>query len=158
MSGANKRIVQRYFEEVLQGRNFDLVSELVSTNYTNHSLVQDDIGFVGLRQRLGKLFEAFPDAQFDLADLIAEDDRVVARWTLQGTHSGVFNGGIFNSLEPTGRPFTMSAITIFRLEDGQVVECWNERDRLGRLLQLGVLPVPERSRPAGERDQQVHAA
>ena len=47
-------------------------------------------------------------------------------------------------LPPTGRPVTMTAISIFRVENGKIVECWSERDRLGRLHQLGVLaPLAE---------------
>lgn len=140
MSDSNKEIVRRYFEEVLGAGDFDVVSALVDATYDNHSLMRDDTGFVGLRNRLTALRTAFPDLSVELHDLIAEDDKVVARWTLRGTHEGPFNEGLYNNLEPTGRSIAMSAITIFRLAGGKIVECWNERDRLGRLQQIGVLP------------------
>ena len=37
---------------------------------------------------------------------------------------------------------TTSGITIFRLEDGKIVEEWSESDMMGMLMQLGAIPVP----------------
>lgn len=157
MSETNKEIVRRYFEEVLGAGNLDVVSALVDTSYTNHSLTRADTGFVGLRNRLTALRTAFPDLSVELHDLIAEDDKIVARWTLRGTHEGPFNEGWYNNIPPTGRPTAMTAITIFRLAEDKIVECWNERDRLGRLRQLGVLPnSAAESSPAEAPDR--HAA
>ncbi len=53
-------------------------------------------------------------------DLIAEEDRVVGRYTLYGTHTGEFQG-----VKPTGRKVKVSGIEIFRIEDGKIAEFWH---------------------------------
>jgi steroid delta-isomerase-like uncharacterized protein len=78
---------------------------------------------------------AFPDLERRIDDLIAEGDKVVARWTAQGTQTGEFQG-----LPPSGKVATSSGITIFRILDGRVVEEWSESDMLGLLQQLGAIP------------------
>ena len=144
MSGLeNKLIVQRYFEEVVNQGNLAEAGELVAAGYVNHSLARPDNGLEGLnclKRRITYLRGAFPDVQVTVDDLIAEGDIVVARWTMRGTHRGILNEGTFNRLLPTGNDFIMTAISIFRLADGKITECWTERDRVGRLQQLGVVP------------------
>jgi len=74
-------------------------------------------------------------------DVIAEGDKVVARWVVRGTHKGEFMGPT-GSIPPTGKQVTVLAIHIFRIADGKFIERWPERDRLGLLQQLGVVPAP----------------
>ncbi|MFL5805307.1 MAG: ester cyclase [Roseiflexaceae bacterium] len=82
------------------------------------------------------LFAAFPDIQYTLEDLLAEGDRVVARFTARGTQRGVFQG-----IPATGSAAVVSGIAIYRLVSGKVVEQWLEYDQLGLLQQLGVIPA-----------------
>ncbi len=42
----------------------------------------------------------------------------------------------------TGKQVTVTSIDIFRIADGKFIERWPERDRLGLLQQLGVVPAP----------------
>lgn len=80
---------------------------------------------------------AFPDLERTIEQIIAEGDKVVARWSAKGTHLGDFNG-----LPPTGNIVTSSGITIFRIANGRIVEEWSESDMLGLLQQVGALPSP----------------
>jgi steroid delta-isomerase-like uncharacterized protein len=77
---------------------------------------------------------AFPDLDRRVEDLVAEGDKVVARWSARGTNTGAFNG-----MPPTGKVAESSGITIFRLQDGRIVEEWSESDMLGLLTQLGAI-------------------
>jgi steroid delta-isomerase-like uncharacterized protein len=86
------------------------------------------------------VFAAFPDMQYTLNDLLAEADRVVARFTAHGTQSGAFQG-----IPATGKAVAMSAITIYRVAGGKMVEQWLEYDMFGLLQQLGVIPAPEQA-------------
>ncbi len=76
----------------------------------------------------------FPDARFPLYDLIAEGDRVVARWGLQGSHRAEFMG-----VPPTGRRVEVTGMVIYRLAGGEIVEYWGNFDTLGLMQQLGAL-------------------
>jgi steroid delta-isomerase-like uncharacterized protein len=80
-------------------------------------------------------FAAFPDAQVTIEDQIAEGDKVVARFTMRGTHRGAFMG-----LAPTGKHVTLTGIGIFRVEEGKIAEFWENVDVLGLLQQLGAIP------------------
>ena len=85
----------------------------------------------GHRQYSEAMLKAFPDLDRTLEDLVAEGDKVVARWTAKGTNTGEFNG-----MPATGKFATSSGITIFRIADGRIVEEWSESDMLGLLQQL----------------------
>jgi steroid delta-isomerase-like uncharacterized protein len=72
--------------------------------------------------------------------MIAEGEKVVARWTCRGTHRGHFPG-----LPATGKTVQWSGMTIYRIVDGKVVEEKGEENVLGLLRQLGVLPQPQQA-------------
>ena len=75
---------------------------------------------------------AFPDYRFELLDLVAEGDKVAARMPFRGTHFGPIL-----DLAPTGRSVHVSAMVIFRIVDGKIVEAWEEYDEAGMRRQLG---------------------
>lgn len=80
---------------------------------------------------------AFPDQWWQIEDLIAEGDRVVARTTMTGTHRGDFFG-----IPATGRAVTLSGVHIMRIADGRIAEHWGNNDDLGLMRQLGAIPEP----------------
>jgi steroid delta-isomerase-like uncharacterized protein len=137
MSEANKRIERRLMEEVWNEGNFAVVDELVAADYIGHSSVPSDEthGRDGYRQFYMALRQAFPDFRVIVEDQIAEGDKVVTRWTARGTHSGAFRG-----IPPTGNQGAITGITIDRIVNGKVVECWTNADDLGMMRLLGVVP------------------
>src|SRR5690349_6886927 len=60
---------------------------------------------------------AFPDISHTLEDVIAEGDRVGARLVVRGTNTDAFMG-----MPPTNRPIEISAINMFRLKDGRIID------------------------------------
>jgi predicted ester cyclase len=80
---------------------------------------------------------AIPDFRADIEDLIAEGDKVVARLTFRGAHTG----GEFMGIPPSGNSFSFMAISIFRIANDKIVEHWGEEDALGWLRQLGGIPA-----------------
>ncbi len=83
-------------------------------------------------------FTGFPDFRLEVEDLLAEADRVAARWTFRGTHRGEFLG-----IAPTGRRVSISAVEVNRVAGGKVTEHWVVLDQLGLLQQPGAIPVPQ---------------
>lgn len=136
---ANKAIVVQLYEEVWNRGNLDLVDKLVAPNAVDHE-PQRPLGAPGSPQGLKAvvtmLRRAFPDDHYMIEDLIAEGDKVVARLTHSGTHQGAFLG-----LPPTGKHISTTSIHIFRFADGQLVEHWANKDDLGLMQQLGVIPA-----------------
>jgi len=84
---------------------------------------------------------AFSGVQLTVKDLIAEGDKVVARTTWRGTHTGDFQG-----LSPTGKQIAISAFISERFKDGKTVEHWSLFDQLGLMRQLGLVPPPQTAR------------
>lgn len=150
MSEQNKILERRLVEEVWNQGNFAVIDELVARDYLGHSSTptNETHGREGYRQFYAGLRQAFPDILFTVEDQVAEGDRVVTRWTARGTHVGEFQG-----IPPTGRHGTITGITIERIANGKVVECWTNADDLGMMRLLGVLPASEQAGPSKENVQ-----
>ena len=131
----NKAIVRRFLEEVINQKNLAVVDELLASNYVGHIAGMEDVrGSVELKQALTVLFTAFPDYQDTIEDMVAEGDEVVGRWTSPWTHKGEFMG-----IAATGKQGATTAIAIFRIEEGKIVEEWEMIDMLGLMQQLGAI-------------------
>jgi steroid delta-isomerase-like uncharacterized protein len=78
-------------------------------------------------------FLALPDMKHEITDIFAVQDQVVMRFVLHGTHKAEFEG-----IPPTGKQLAVSAISVFRIKDGLVVEEREEADMLGMYQQLGM--------------------
>jgi steroid delta-isomerase-like uncharacterized protein len=130
--------VRRYYEDVLNGHDVDLLDLLAILDYVEHDPVpgQGDRR-EGLKQRVRMLIDAF-NPHFTIEDLVAEPGKVVVRWTHAGRHVGEFMG-----IPASGREFRIAGIDIHRLEGGRMAEHWHVIDQLSMLQQLGVVPVPE---------------
>ncbi|HZC53382.1 MAG TPA: ester cyclase [Mycobacterium sp.] len=96
----------------------------------------DATGAQALKQVWATLLRAYPDLHVRVDDLIAKDDKVVARNTVTGTHQGEYLGR-----PPTGKPVTYNEIFIVRFAGGRIAETWGVVDLLSQLKQLGVVPA-----------------
>jgi predicted ester cyclase len=130
----NKDVIRKLMAEVDRG-NIDVVDACYSPDYVDRTPSSGRSlapGREGVRQAFALFQKAFPDTRHTIEDLIAEGDRVVARISARGTHTGELFGHA-----PTGRVVTLTAITVYRLVDGRIVERWAEHG-LGVLDQLGI--------------------
>ena len=78
----------------------------------------------------------FPDIQWTLEEMIAEDDRVAARFIMRGTHQGEFLG-----VPATGKVIAVQAMNFYRLAGDQIIEEFGQPDMLGLLTQIGAVPT-----------------
>ena len=140
----NKAIVRRFVDEVQSGGNIEILDELCSPDFINHSAPPGmPAGCEGVKLVTAMFRQAFPDSYFTIEDMIAEGDKVVTRKTFHGTHEGEFMG-----IPPTRRRVSISLIDIVRIAGGRVVEHWSLADNLGMMQQLGVIPQPGQSEEA----------
>ena len=138
----NKAIAGRWFEALtsLEGTE-KAADELLVPDFVGHVPPFPDVhGPEGYKQFIAGTFQAYPDARFDVEDVIAEGDMVAARVTMRGTHQGEFRG-----IAPTGNKLDITGIGIFSFSDGKVVESWDNFDQLGMMRQLGAIPSPEQA-------------
>jgi predicted ester cyclase len=91
---------------VLSGGQLDRVDELLAPNYVNRAYGTDLPAF---KEMLAGLVAALPERRFDVEELIADADAVVARFTLE-------------MRDPSGKTISVRGLTYYRLADGKIVE------------------------------------
>src|SRR5690242_4961310 len=88
----NKQIVRRY-QEIYNSNNLGALDEVVSQNLLTPRIMPGiPSGIEGAKIAHQMMLTGFPDYQTVIDDLIAEGDKVVARITMSGTHTGNFMG------------------------------------------------------------------
>ena len=132
----NKNIIRRWLVDVFTRADLDEADELFTLNYALHdpSFPHDVHGPEGIKRYVAAYRTAFPDLRVTVEDQLAEEDKVVTRWSVRGTHSGEFLG-----LAPTGDEVTVSGIEFDRIVGGRIDEAW-----VGYHPFAGPVPDPER--------------
>jgi predicted SnoaL-like aldol condensation-catalyzing enzyme len=102
----NKEVVRRFITEVLIGGRLDRIDEVLAPDYVNRAFGVDLAAFKGM---LPGLMSALPERHFDIEELIAEGDAVVARYTSE-MH------------DPSGAAISVRGMTYYRVTDGRIVE------------------------------------
>jgi predicted ester cyclase len=133
----SKAIVRRLIEDHWNGKNLALVSEFFAPTV---SLLTPDgrlSGLQGASFLLQAYSTAFPDFRIAIDDVVAEGNKVVVRWTFNGT-----NRGALALISATGKQVSVpNVIGIFHLGAGKVVEAHLSWDRYELRQQLGLLPA-----------------
>jgi steroid delta-isomerase-like uncharacterized protein len=132
----NKQIIQTYFNEVWNKGNVDVLDELLSTDYINHtpSTPNPPQGAIGLKPIVLAIRKGFPDLHYEIKEIITTKDRVVARVLMTGTQTDSLFG-----IPPTGKRIKVNQINIEKIENGKIVEHWRVTDELTMMKQLGVV-------------------
>lgn len=132
----NKVVFRRFYDEVLNERKIGVMDELNDPRLVDHSRVIPQNGLSdseAAKLAIASLHKGFPDISWRVDDMVAEGDRVVARWTAQGTQNGEFMG-----MPPTGKHVQFSGIEIIRIANDKAIEHWEIFDAMGLVQQLGV--------------------
>ena len=116
----NKDFIRHYVDVVWNAHDLDKAKQYLGGNETVDHVQQ--------------FLTAFPDVQVFIDDLIAEDDKVMARIHATATNTGPFGGN-----PPTGKKVVIHSIRIFRIADNKIVETWAMQDRMGLMEQLGLV-------------------
>jgi steroid delta-isomerase-like uncharacterized protein len=142
VSEQNKELVRQLMEEDISRGNVAVAERIIHPEFFDHTNPPGMQRGLEGHNAIVRLFRAaFPDQWWQIEDLIAEGDRVVARTTMRGTHSGDFFG-----IPASGRAVTLTGVHVMRIADGRIIEHWGSNDDLGLMRQIGALPEPV---PAG---------
>lgn len=134
---SNKQVMSRFLE-FINTASETLAQELISPDAIFHVPGRADPvkGPEGYLEIIAMMRSGFPDIQWTLEEVIAEGDKIAARFTMRGTHKGPFFG-----VPATGKPIQVQAMNIYRLSDGKFVEERGQPDLLGLLQQIGAIPA-----------------
>ncbi len=135
----NRALVRSVFDE-LNRRNDAIYQELYAPEYGWHFPSnnpkalnrEEEAGFVKL------LWAGFPDIHWDVKEMFARDDTIVARFIVRGTHKSEYQG-----LLPTGNTFEIGGVWTGRIKNGKVIAAREEADVLGWMQQLGMELKPK---------------
>ena len=137
---ANKELVRRYLEEVVNTGRVELIPEFVSPDYVElHDGRVAARGLEAAREHVLGVRQTYPDLIVTVERQIAEGDRVATQIVARGTHQGGWLG-----IAPTGRPVTIHGVNLDRVVDGLIVEHGGAANLLGPLLEIGAVRVSGR--------------
>ncbi len=99
----NKAIAREHMQHI-DRRDLEGAAAAYDPTAVCYGLAPQPLDLTGWKQSMSILLAAFPGSRFSIDDVIAEDDKVVVRHTLRGTHRGDFQG-----IPPTGKRVSISA-------------------------------------------------
>ena len=136
----NRRIVEQFHDAFNRG-DLDAAAGCFAEDCQNHGR---KVGRAGVRIVLGEIKTSFPDARVVILNSVAEGEWVVVRCTYSGTHRGMsrfpVDGGMLVDVQPTRGSFETQHIHMYRVLDGKIAEHYANRDDVGMMRQLGLLP------------------
>jgi len=130
----NKELIRNYLAEVVKG-NIDIVQKVCAANALFYfpSNSSNPMSREEMLEGAKNSLRAFSDINYKIEEMIAEGDEVLVRFINQSTHKEEFAG-----IPATGKRIEFSGISLFRIEDGMIVEEREEADMLGMMTQLGM--------------------
>ena len=136
MSQENIATSKRGLEEAFNRGNLEVIDQDTTEDFVSHDPIMGDQDREGAKQAIAGYREAFPDIHITIEDIFAADDKVVYRWSGQGTFENEMMG-----LEPTHeRGDPVRGVTVDRFEGGKVVESWTHFDTLTLMRNVGAVP------------------
>ncbi len=150
----NRQIVQRFMDECWSQGNLNTVMELVANDCRYHDPVFPSLtsGAENIKNHIQTCRNGFPDLTFATDDTIAERNEVVVHWTGTGTHKGEFLG-----MPPTNKKASVTGTSIFRIEDGKIVEEWANWNLMSMMEQLGIAMAPQAQSSATKAESKAQA-
>ena len=137
----SKRIFHEHIEQIWNNKDASGIERFIAPNYRGFDAAEVISGIEGYKQHFLTLTTGFPDLRITIRDM-QEENRVVARFSVQATHTGDFVG-----IPPTGRRVLITGVAIALISNGKLVEEHANSDGLGLLTQLGAIPEPPKIPP-----------
>ena len=132
---ANKLLVRRYIEEIINRNDLDRLAEFVAFDYVETGdPAGASRGPQRAREHLVGVRTTFPDLCLKVGDQIAEGDWVVTRVTAVATHLGTWMG-----IKPTGKRLIFHGVNVDKVMAGRIVEHGGAADMLTPLLEAGAV-------------------
>ena len=131
------KLSMKHFVEFINTANEEIGAQLIAKNAQFYVPGRPEpvCGLAGYMEIIHMMRAGFPDIQWTLEEMIAENDKIAARFTMRGLHQGSFFG-----VPPTGKTIAVQAMNIYRFADGKIVEERGLPDLLSLMMQIGAMP------------------
>ena len=138
----NRSRVNRFHLELFDQGNLNVADEILADDFVAHAPGTPAMwleGVEGVKRAVIALRDGCTNIRvLDREDTVTKGGKVAVRWILTATHSGELFG-----IPPTGHRFTVTGISIFRMDPnglgGKIAEMWIEWDQVGLMQQLGAI-------------------
>lgn len=130
----NINLVKKYIEEVHNKGNLSAMDQFLSSSFTvyDQALPHQKENLSQYKETEALYKKAFPNKNVKIDDIFSTEDKVTARWTVQGTQKGTFK-----DVSATNKNVKISGISTYQIKNGKISEIHQVWDRLGLLEQLG---------------------
>ena len=142
----SKALIHRLYDEAINRQDAAAAAAFYTVDAVNH---RKPVGRAGMHRVFEALFATFPDFHYRIDEETGENDRVVCKVVMTGTHRGqptalpeIFNG-MLKGVAPTGRRVEVLQFHSFRVKGSLISEHAAVRDDLGMVLQLGLVKRPQ---------------
>jgi predicted ester cyclase len=137
-----KAFAREFTEDVYNQQHRDRIPDYIHPDFVDHSpcAPPDARGPGFVATQYDATFGAFPDLKFELLDVLVDGDKVVLRWASHATFRGKLG-----AVAGHGQPVTVHGTSIFRVQDGKIIESWDVVDRLAMLRQAGFEVTPPKA-------------
>ena len=129
----NKAVVTQFITEIFGRFSGEHVSSLVTEDFRAHAWASrgSPDGKRHVEHAATLLRATFRQPRVIVQDLLAQGDRVAARYLFQAEYLGEVDG-----VPAAGRRVELPGMMIARMRGERIAECWWEEDRLAMLAQL----------------------
>ena len=126
-----KEIVRNFLANVRAGKTPNQASQYLSSQVLAHQMNSENETTVirnpeDYAAHVKDFQRVYGDYDFEVTELLADGDRVYARWKQTACHIGVLDG-----ITPSGLPVIEIASAVYRVLDGKITEYWIQIDRKG---------------------------
>ncbi|UTW55611.1 ester cyclase [Kordiimonas sp. SCSIO 12610] len=131
-----RKFMENFIFDIRAGNNLDRVSDYMAEEVFAHQIMAEGGETVkrspaNYREHIEEFQKFFGPFEITIEDMLVDSDKVLVRWCQKGCHNISLEGE-----EPTKRPLTEVTSTIYRIQDGKIVEYWLQTDRAGMSNQL----------------------
>ncbi|MEP7371843.1 MAG: ester cyclase [Chitinophagaceae bacterium] len=125
MPNKNSTLTYRWMREVWNNGREDAIDEMMDVNAVIYGI--EDIkekGTLGFKQFFRNFKTQFPQLHIEVEDVVTQDDCETSRCVVNATTAG-------------GQKVNFTGMTFVRIQNGKIIEGWNNFDFMKMYQQLG---------------------
>jgi steroid delta-isomerase-like uncharacterized protein len=129
----NRRVIQRVVN-CFNSANYEDFDQLYDADWSC-AAHETQRGADGVRQLIAQIFSMFADANAEIEEIVADDEKVTVRWVFKGTHTGEWQG-----ITPTGKRVQVRGVLVDHIVNEKITETHVRYEPVDLKRQLAIIP------------------